>query len=682
MVWFVGVDVGGTFTDFFAFHAVTGETMVHKTPSTPANPAMAITSGLQHLASELGLDPRAIERFSHGTTVATNALLQRKGGRVMLATTRGFKDLIEIGRQIRPKMYSLTEDYPDPVVRRPDRVEVAERVLADGNVRFSLTDAELDRVAGLMVEARPDACAICFLFAHINPEHERRLAERIEGLSPGMPVSRSSLVQPEFREYERLSTTVINAYLQPLMDRYLETLGRDIAEIAPRAQIGINQSSGGLMSIDRARRFPVRTALSGPAAGAMGAVHVAALSGCADVVTLDMGGTSADVCLIRNFAVENSFEREVGGFPIRLPVVDINSVGAGGGSIAWFGPDGLLKVGPQSAGADPGPACYGKGGTLPTVSDANAVLGRLGGRGLLGGRMHLDVAAARAVIAPLAERLGFTVERAALGILDIVDHNMVRAIRAVSVEKGYDPRELVLMPFGGAGPLHATGVARALGIRRVLVPLMPGILCAQGLIVSDHKEDFVQSVKIPVEAQGMPALADIVATLSRRAAEWFEEERIPDDAREARCVTELRYVGQNYELPVRIEPIDQGTLDARSLLEGFWAAHERAYGYHSREAAVEVINVRLSAFGRLRKPEGLPDVPPAQGAAEPSGRRNVQFGPEGPVSTPVFDRAELRPGHVIAGPAVIDQLDATTLVFPGDRAAVDAALNILVEISA
>ncbi|MEC8083141.1 MAG: hydantoinase/oxoprolinase family protein, partial [Pseudomonadota bacterium] len=405
MGWMVGVDVGGTFTDFHALDQRTGVSHRHKTPSTPSDPAEAILSGLTELCRRHAINPTSITRLAHGTTVATNALIQRKGSDVAVVTTGGFRDLLEIGRQTRPKMFDLKADHPPPLAPRHLRFEVAERVGGDGQVVAPLSEAEIARVVTEVAASGVEACAICFLFSFLAPAHEQRMAAALAAALPDLAISMSSAVQPEFREYERFSTTVLNAYLQPLISRYMRTLGRQMAAAAPHARLGINQSSGGLMSVERAAEMPIRTALSGPAAGAVGAVHVARQAGTGNVITLDMGGTSADVALIGDYQTGLSFNRDVAGFPVRLPSVDINTVGAGGGSIAWFDRDGLLKVGPQSAGADPGPACYGRGGTAPTVSDANLILGRLS-PSLLGGEMTLDEGRARAAMAPLADRLG------------------------------------------------------------------------------------------------------------------------------------------------------------------------------------------------------------------------------------------------------------------------------------
>ncbi|MBM3522137.1 MAG: hydantoinase/oxoprolinase family protein, partial [Alphaproteobacteria bacterium] len=556
MGWIVGCDVGGTFTDFYIYEQKSGEFFVHKTPSTPDNPARAIVEGLKAACAARGLDARDILRLEHGTTVATNCLIQRKGGKVALITTKGFRDLLEIGRQIRPHMFNIQVDQPEALVPREWRLEVDERVHADGSIEKPLRDDDLARAITEAKAAGVDAVAVCFLFGFLNPAHEQKAGEALRRAAPGLYVSLSCEVQPEFREYERLSTTVLNAYLQPVMVEYLSTLGREIGRDFPGAAIGINQSSGGLMSIDRARRFPVRTALSGPAAGAIGAIHTAKLAGRPNVITFDMGGTSTDVALLRDYKAGTSFDRTVADFPVRLPMIDIATIGAGGGSIAWFERDGLMKVGPISAGAVPGPACYGIGGDRPTVTDANLVLGRLSARGLIGGRMPLDVAKARAALAPVAERLGFSVERAAHGVLGIVVSNMVRAIRSVSVERGHDPRGFTLMPFGGAGALHAIDVARSLGIRDILVPPAPGILCAQGLVVSDLKEDFVRTLRRVIDESGRAGLAQELAALMSEATRWSDGEGIAAADRRFAATLDMRYVGQNFELPVSLGEID------------------------------------------------------------------------------------------------------------------------------
>jgi N-methylhydantoinase A len=681
MGWMIGVDVGGTFTDFFAFDDETDRIVLHKVPSTPVNPAEAVIAGLRDLASRHTIDLAAVTRLSHGTTVATNALIQRRGGKVALVVTEGFRDLIEIGRQIRPHVFSLQDDYPAPLVPRELRFEAAERITADGSAIRALSADSLPALVQAIASAKPDSIAVCLLFSFLNPAHEAMIRDALRAACPDMYLSISSEVQPEFREYERLSTTVLNAYLQPVLDRYLGDFAAGVGAATPRAALGINQSSGGLMSVARARHMPIRTALSGPAAGAVGAIHMARLSGLPDVISLDMGGTSADVALMRNYTAGTTFNKWIEGYPARLASMDINAVGAGGGSIAWFDRDGLMKMGPQSAGAQPGPACYGRGGQDATVTDANLVLGRLSPRGLLNGEMALDVGLARQAIAPLAARLGFSVERTAHGMLGIVVANMVRAIRTVSVERGHDPRAFALLPFGGAGPLHATDVAKSLGIRRCLVPFAPGILCAQGLIVSDLRESFVRTAVTPLDDARMADVMARIGELKAQAADWFFAEGVDAPSRSIEIVLDARYVGQNFELAIGLGAADPLPA-AEEIRQRFFAEHERAYGFHNPADRIEIVNFRLIAVGTLRQPAARPGEARRSGAPQAASHRAVWFAADAALDTPVYDRAGLRPGDTIAGPAVIEQLDSTTLLFPGDRAAVDPYLNLILDISA
>ncbi len=674
MSWIIGVDVGGTFTDFHVYDDESGVLHLHKAPSTPDNPARAVIDGLDELARDLDLDLTAVSRLSHGTTVATNAMIQRKGGKVALLVTEGFRDLLEIGRQIRPHMFSFQADYPAPLVPRERRLEVSERLLYDGTVHGPLEEDAITAAVGAVRDSGADCLAICLLFGFINPAHEERLLAAVKNALPEVHVSISSQVQPEFREYERLSTTVLNAYLQPVMAGYLTEFEDRLAERMPKANLGINQSAGGLMTPARARQLPIRTALSGPAAGVVGAIDAARGAELQNVITLDMGGTSADVCLIRELQADVTYDRWIEGYPARLASVDVNAVGAGGGSIAWFDRDGLMKVGPQSAGAHPGPACYGQGGTEPTVSDANLVLGRLSPAGLLGGGMALDEDAARMALQPAAERLGMSVERTAHGLLGIVVANMVRAIRAISVERGHDPRDFALLPFGGAGPLHAGDVARALGISRMLVPLAPGILCARGLVVSDLRESFVLSRLTPLSDGTLADVRGHMTRLREQAEDWFDEAGVDATARNLQYSLDMRYVGQNYELQV-------DTDDAlNDLAAKFFAVHERNYGYHNPDDPVEIVNLRITAFGRLQRPGEAARLA-ATGAAEAVQHRPVWFVAGEAVETPVYMRDDLAPRHEIAGPAVIEQLDATTILAPGDHCQVDDSGNLKVELS-
>jgi N-methylhydantoinase A len=681
MGWVIGVDVGGTFTDFFAIESEGGRQAHFKRPSTPDDPGRAILDGFREMADATGVSAAKAERIAHGTTVATNALIQRKGGRVTLVTTRGFRDLLEIGRQVRPHMYDLQLDQPAPLVPEERRLEVAERVTAGGRIVLPLEQGEIERIVEAVRATKADACAVCLLFAFESPAHEQALGKALAAALPDLHLSLSSAVQPEFREYERFTTTVINAYLQPVMTGYVARLASGLAALAPTASLGINQSSGGLMTPERAEALPVRTALSGPAAGAMGAAAVAGRTGLLDVITLDMGGTSADVSLIRNAEPALAFQRTVADFPIRLPMVDIDTVGAGGGSIAWFDRDGLLKVGPQSAGAVPGPACYGLGGVEPTVTDANLVLGRLAPRGLLDGGMALNAELARKSLTPAAERLGISLERLAQGILDIAVANMVRSIRKISVEKGHDPRGFALMPFGGAGPLHARAVALELGINRMIVPPAPGILCAEGLIVADLKEDFVAAERMPVNEEALAAAGSRIRELTTQAEAWLATQHAT--SQRLSLAADMRYRGQNFELTV---PIAEGAAAAMVLptesvlLERFFEVHDLAYGFHNPHDSVEIVALRLTARAAVFEEPALPVTPDkALPLPPPRETRRVWFDDGRLVeATPVWDRDTLLPGMALTGPAIIEQLDATTPLDPLDHAIVASEGSLII----
>jgi N-methylhydantoinase A len=669
----LGVDVGGTFTDFFLLDDLSGEACTHKVASTPDDPSRAILEGLHALV------PRgALAFLAHGTTIATNALIQRRGGKVALITTAGFKDLLEIGRQTRPKIYDLKADHPEPLVPRERRFEVAERVGPAGEVIRPLIEADLQRAIAEVQASGADSAAVCFLFSFLNPLHEQQVGRALRTALPGLEVSLSCEVQPEFREYERLSTTVLNAFLQPVGGRYMARLESAIGEHTPKGGIGICQSSGGLMSVARAGEMPIRTALSGPAAGVVGAVAVGVRSGRGDLITFDMGGTSTDVCLVRDGKAEMAFGRSVAGFPVRLPSIDIHTVGAGGGSVAHIGRDGLMRVGPMSTGAVPGPACYGKGGREPTVSDANLVLGRLPEE-LIGGGMRLDPRLSEQAIAPLAEKLALSLRETALGIVRIVNANMMRAIRVVSVERGHDPRTFTLMPFGGAGGLHAVEIAREIGIRTILIPPSPGILCAEGVAASELEESFVASCRVPLAGDLAPVNAAF-AQLTTAAGHWLASAG-PVSAKDSQDIAiDMRYVGQNFELAIPV-PQSQSLPPADWLKRAFLDAHQRKYGHHDPAAAVEIINVRLTARkARARPRRELPAARhagprPLSGTTSP-----VWFNADRPTDTRFVERSTLAPCDSLKGPLIVTQFDATTLVPPGSRLCVDTSGSLLIEV--
>jgi N-methylhydantoinase A len=678
----LGVDVGGTFTDIALWDELRQRLTVLKLPSVPADPAEGILAGIRAIATRDGIAPAALGFVAHGTTVATNALLEKKGARTALLTTRGFRDLLEIARQKRPDLYDLQADKPLALVPRPWRLEARERLLADGTVREKLHEADVAATVDAL-RAAPgaiEALAICFLYSFLDPAHERRAAELVQTELPGLYVALSSDVSPEFREYERLSTTVLNAYLGPLIGRYVRRFADQLRELAVAPAPYINQSNGGIISVTEAAARPVRTLLSGPAAGVMGAAWVAGQAGIDALITFDMGGTSTDVARVEGGVPRLASERTIAGYPVRIPALEIESVGAGGGSLAWVDSGGALKVGPHSAGAAPGPACYGRGGERPTVTDANVVLGRLSASHLLDGDMRLEPALAERAIANLARELALPPLQAARGVISVVQANMLAAVRLVSVRKGYDPRAATMVAFGGAGPLHAAALARDLGVTRVLVPRVPGILCALGLLVEPLRFDLVRTRVEPLDGLGVAQLEGTFAELEREARAWLDREGVPADHRRLTRALDMRYVGQNFELlvPTPAE-LWRGDLDA--LRQAFLREHARVYGHSAEDDAIQVVSYRLTALGEpsaLTLP-ALPPAPDASPAAARAGERAVYFDEAGGfVSTPVYRRERLLAGHRLDGPAVVEQMDSTTVLLPGQWAAIDGHGNLII----
>ena len=676
----VGIDVGGTFTDIAINLADADRTLHYKVPSTPAAPDRAIVSGIAAALAEHGLDRRDVVRLSHGTTVATNALIQRRCGKVALVTTDGFADLIEIRRQARPRMYDVHLDHPPPLVPRQLRFEVTERRRADGVVHKKLDEDALRALAPRLRKEAVDCVVVCFLHSYAYPAHEERAVAILrELLPPSVHVIASSAVYPAFREYERFSTAVLNGALMPVLHDYLGRFTESLAGLGISADPKLSQSVGGLMSLAMARDLPIRSALSGPAAGVLGAAYRASAAGFGNVITLDVGGTSTDVSLLQGGAPREVQHRELAGFPLLLPTLDVNAVGAGGGSIAWLDIDGLMKVGPRSAGADPGPACYGLGGTEATVTDANVLLGRLQGEALLGGRMPIRRELAESTIAALARELGLDLHETALGIVRVAGATIVKAIGTISIERGHNPADFSLFAFGGAGPLHATDVAREMDIGTVIVPPHPGILCAEGLLNADLIADYVFSTLMILDDGAAAIIEHGRRDLLAAAMAWFERECVPAAARRLVWNLRLRYRGQNFELSV---PFEGGTLDmaaCRTLRQGFHAVHERAYGYASPAETVEFVSLQLKAVGLLDKPP-LPRLAGGQ-SGKPTGTRQVMFGLGEWHKTALYRREDLVQGQEIVGPAIIEQLDATTPIFPGDVAAVDAWGNLIIRLT-
>ena len=676
----IGVDVGGTFTDFAVSLPEKNIQLLYKLPSTPERPDEAIIEGLEYFLTNHKLDPKEIVRFGHGTTVGTNALIQRRVGKVAMVTSRGFRDLLEIGRQTRPKVYDMHQDFPKPLVPRGLRYEVSERMRADGIVHVPLDEQELKEIASTLKAANIDCVAVCFLHSHAFPEHEERAAEILRKNMPDeVSIMTSSMVYPEFREYERFSTTVLNAALLTVMNAYLDRLTKGVAEKGVAAEPTISQSGGGLMSATYSRRYPIRSALSGPAAGVLGAAYRAKATNEANVITLDIGGTSADVSLLANGEPSVVHSRRLAGFPLRLPALDVNAVGAGGGSIAWIDRDGLLKVGPDSAGAVPGPACYGNGGLLATVTDANVVLGRLPDDSLLDGRMTIRRDLAEAAIDNLAEKLSMSREATALGVVQVASAVIVKAIRAISVERGHDPSKFSLFAFGGAGPLHAVDVAKDLGIRKVFIPPNPGILCAEGLLGSDLVADLIQPSLAPFDNNIYQSLNLAKSTLDKRARDWFETESVEVESQGQGWSADLRYKGQNFELAIAFDNDQFDQASASDLRKAFDQAHEAAYGYSQSDELVELVGMRVKLTGVLSKPP-LPKIKSGP-CLNSIGSRKVLFGKDIWCETPIYRRDAIPKEQGFEGPAIIEQMDSMLLIFPGDRAKIDEWGNLIIVLS-
>ncbi len=646
----LGVDVGGTFTDAVLFDGTALHTA--KAPTTPADQSQGVLRAVDEVLERASASASDVERFAHGMTVGTNALLTESGARTALVATAGFEDLLDIGRQNRPSLYRLCEPKPAPLVADELRFGARERTGPVGVIE-PLQEGEADRVAAAVERAGAEAVAICLLFSYLEPAHERELGTAIRRRLPDVHVSASHEVLPQFREYERCSTTVIDAYLSPLLGRYLERLAAAAGERG-LPEPAVMKSSGGIAPAHEVARAGAQSVLSGPAGGAVGAGVIARLAGGGEAIGLDMGGTSCDVCVVEDGRVRRTDSRSIGGRPIQLPMVDVHTVGAGGGSIGWRDVGGALRVGPRSAGAEPGPACYGRGGTEPTVTDANLVLGYLDAGSALAGGVELELDAARAGLARLGHELGLDELETAEGIVRVANQEMARALRVVTVERGVDPRRFALLPFGGAGPMHAAALAAELGIERILCPRASGVLSALGLIASERRRDTARTVMLSGPALRRERVAAELQSLREAIGAGLEHA-------EPEAVYELRYRGQAFELPI----LGDTAPDPDALIGAFEDGHERRYGHRNPDAAVELVNVRLA----LREPG--PEIEPRAaeaGGLERSSRR-ARF--DGRWVETEELRGEPAAGGRAAGPCIFELPEATLVLPPGWRARVD-----------
>lgn len=681
MGYMIGVDVGGTFTDFTIFDTTNETIFNYKHSSTPEDPSKAIISGIIHILEENDISPEEVIYLAHGTTVATNALIEKKGAKIGIITTKGFKDLMEIGDQKRPSLYDLLKQKPSMLIPAGLKCEVEERILFDGTVKVPLDESNVKEVVEYLKEQNVDGIAVCTLFSFINPKHEKKIKEIINDIYPDAYVTISHELVSEFREYPRMSTTVLNTYLGPVMKNYVNNFQNSVKQAGISIEPYVTQSNGAIISISETIDSPIKTALSGPSAGVVGASYIGNQSGVNKIITFDMGGTSADISLIEDGQLKVSHERFVVGYPARIPMIDINAVGAGGGSIAHIDEGGALKVGPESAGADPGPACYKKGGRLPTVTDANIVLGKLNSKKILGGKMDVDIKLAKdAIYNELSTKSNLSIEDAAAGIISVVNSNMIRAIRVVSVEKGYDTREFALMAFGGAGPLHACEIALGLGIKKVIMPPSPGTLSSLGLLMADTRFDFSASRIMLAEESNIEQVNEIFKDLYKKGDEMLDIENIDDENRLFEKTIDCRYERQNYEIPITFSSEEFNLQSLEEIKDKFHLEHEKLYGYCDKTKNIQMVNYRSAAIGIIEKPNLKPlAIDDNAVAPEPIEIREVRFDyDDNYTETKIYNRDDIPIGYEISGPAIIEQMDSTCIIPPKWCSYVDPYLNLIV----
>jgi len=677
----LAIDIGGTFTDLVALDEKTGEIILGKTLTTPRN----FADGVTEVVRSSGVAPAGVTQFVHGTTVVINALTERRGAKVALITTRGFRDVLEIQRANRTDMYNLFYEKPKPFVPRRWRYEVAERVDHLGTVFVPLNEEDVEAIAATCEDEGIEAIAVCYLHAYANPAHELRTREILRSTYPAASVTLSHEITQEWREYERTNTAVMNAYVKPTTTRYLSAVDRELSAMGLACPTYSMQSNGGTTTFAHARRVPIHLVESGPVGGVIGAAAMAGAIGEPNLISFDMGGTTAKASLIDRgrIVVNTEYHLEKtatwAGYPLRIPVVDIVEVGAGGGSIAWIDAGGALHVGPRSSGAEPGPACYDLGGAEATVTDANLVTGRLSAEYFLGGRMRLVVGKAEAAIAAIAERFGLSTTAAALGILRLANANMQAALERVSIERGYDPRDFALVASGGAGPLHGAALARELRMRKMIVPRAPGQFSAWGMLMTDLRHDFIRTHILPCDGARLGAIRDGFGRLESEAAAQYAAEGVPEARVSIDRSLDLRYRGQEHTVrtPVEADELASGRLDALSAR--FHGLHEQAYSF-CQDDPIEIVNFHVTAWGRVEKPPLAPirERKTSAAGASKKGTRRVVFEGEGTTESGVYERALLPVGETIGGPAVIEEPACTTVVYPGQRATVDRYGNLVV----
>ena len=688
----LGFDVGGTFTDAMIINEETGEIRIGKVPSTPKDPSIGFLDAVDTILKENNIEAQDVTYVVHGTTVATNAIIEGKMAATGFITTEGFRDMLEIQRQIRPSLYDLQFEKPQPLVPRYLCFGIPERMDFQGNILTKLDTDSVRDVARQLKKEGVESIAVCYLHAYINNEHEARTEALLKEEFPEAIISLSSEVAPEFREYLRASTTVINAAVRPIVSRYLTSIESRLKAAGLSAELLVMQSNGGVLTFGAASEKPVFMVESGPAAGVIAASYLGNTLGSPNVLSFDMGGTTAKTGLVRKGTPTITKDYEVGvaaggtgtgvqgaGYPIRTPVIDLVEIGAGGGSIAWVDSGGILRVGPQSAGADPGPVCYGRGGEEPTITDANLVLGRLDPEYFLGGKMKLHVeGATKAIESKCAKPLGLDLLEVALGIVEIANTAMVNALRRISVQRGYDPREFMLVAFGGAGPVHANRLADQLEIPKTLIPMSPGITSATGLLVTDLKHDYSNTLIQPIDELDLSGIENTYVGMETQGRTAFSNEGMEENSIRFIRQVDVRYIGQSYELGIVVEPGKFDGVRRDQILEEFHKEHERAYGFSAPGEPVEIVAIRLTAVGDIAKPT-LREIGKTSGGVDSARRttRSVYFAEsKGFVDCPVYDRYKLSSGDVLQGPAIIEEMDSTTIIHPEYKGDVDRYGNI------
>lgn len=677
----VAVDIGGTFTDLVSLNEETGAIIEEKAHTTPENFAVGVLDAVK----KSGVDLKDVAYFVHGTTVVINAITERKGAKTALITTKGYRDALEIGRANRPDMYNLYYKKPVPYVPRHLRYEADERFNFKGEVLKGIREEEVVQIARKIKEENVQAVAVCFLHSYANPEHERLVGRILERELPGVEVTLSSNLLKEWREYERTSTTVLNAYVKPAARKYLDTLQEEMEKMGLREEPHAMQSNGGTATFARAKEVPISLIESGPVGGVIGANELGKIIGEKNLITFDIGGTTAKTSLISNNEVKVTTEYKLewtprfAGYPVKSPVVDIIEIGNGGGSIAWIDDVGVLKVGPQSAGANPGPACYGLGGTQPTITDANLISGRIDPDNFLGGEFKVSMDLARKAMEPIAQHFGISVEEAAMGVIKTANSNMMNALKLVSVRRGYDPREFAMVAMGGNGAVLSPFLAAELKVGKLIIPNLPATFSAWGMLVTDLRQDFIQTQIMPVDGADLDRINGIYDEMEEEATKIFREQHITPENIVFMRTADLRYIGQEHAVttPVRGGHVDLASVDFTR--KSFDRIHHQHYTFSMESAAAEFVNFNLTAFGVVQKPEIKKIAPGGPLEKALKGERRIDFEEHGRLNCRVWDRALLGPGHKISGPAAVEESKSVTVLCPGQVMEVDDYGNLIIQ---